>query len=70
MTHGDGNMALWLAWLGADGAAVILGIEALTGNPLLSESVGTGSIVFVGALFLVAGIVGLAEKGGLLEDYT
>jgi hypothetical protein len=70
MTHDAGNMALWLAWLGADGAAVILGIEALTGTPLLADSIGTGSIVFVGALFLVAGIVGLAEKGGLLEDYT
>jgi len=69
MTHNSDNMALSLAWFGADGAAVILGLQALTGASLLADTVGTNSLVWVGGLFLVAGAVGLVDKAGLLEDY-
>jgi hypothetical protein len=56
------------AWIGADGAAVILGLDAVTGSTLLTDVLG-GSAELGGAAFLIAGVVSLAGKAGLLEAW-
>lgn len=53
------------AWLGADGAAVILGLDYVTGSTLLTDVLG-GSAEIGGFLFLIAGVVSLLGKAGMV----
>jgi hypothetical protein len=54
-----------LAWIGADGGAVVLGVNQLTDATLLAD---TGSPDLVAGAFLVAGGVGLASKLGFIGE--
>jgi hypothetical protein len=61
----DDSPGLTLAWVGADGGAIVLAVEQLTNATLLAD---TGSPELVAILFGVAGGVGLADKLGLIHD--
>jgi hypothetical protein len=54
-----------LAWLGADGGAIVLGVNQLGDATLLSDF---GSPDLLAGAFLVAGAVSLAGKLGFLGD--
>jgi len=70
MTHGESG-PLRAAWIGADGGAVLLGLNELWGpssTTLLTDYLGADPAVYAGTAFLAAGAVGLAHKVGAIEE--
>jgi hypothetical protein len=61
----DDSPGLTAAWIGADGGALVLAVNQLTDATLLAD---TGSPELVAGLFGIAGLVGLADKAGLLHE--